>query len=226
MANSTYHPRGKKVDGYPVRLHPNYNIWSGMKARCSDKNSLSYSNYGGRGVSYCERWEHFENFCKDMGIRPSTHHSLERVDNERGYYPDNCVWADRFAQAANRRTFKNNSTGVRGVTKTRAGRYAARCQIENQRYKLAGTFASAEEAEESLLTFYALYRSGKIESAMRMTEGKARFDSSTGIRGITKHQDGGFLVRVTHNKKREYLGYFKGLEEAKGVLKKWKLENK
>jgi hypothetical protein len=226
MVNKTYHPRGKKIDGYSVRQHPNYVIWASMKNRCNNKNETAYPNYGGRGVKHCSEWEHFENFCRDMGIRPSAHHSLERVDNEKGYSPSNCIWADRFTQAANRRTFNNNTTGARGVTKARNGRFVARCQIENERYKLAGTFDTPEQAEEELLKFYALMRSGKVQSAMKMTEQKARFDSSTGIRGITRHQDGGYLVRVTKDGDRVYLGYFSDLESAKERLEKWKLENK
>jgi hypothetical protein len=226
MVNKTYHTRGKKIDGYNVRQHPNYLVWVSMKQRCSNPNLKCSVNYGDRGITYVPEWEHFENFCRDMGIRPSHHYSLERVDNSKSYSPQNCIWADRFTQAANRRTFNNNTTGVRGVTKARSGRFVARCQIENERYKLAGTFNTPEQAEEELLKFYALMRSGEVKLAMKMTEQKARFDSSTGIRGITRHQDGGHLVRVTKGGNRIYLGYFLNLESAKERLEKWKLENK
>lgn len=225
MGNSTYHERGKKVNGYLVGEHPNYYIWASMKQRCNNSKNKSHSDYGERGISYDNRWEHFEVFCSDMGVRPSPHHSLERVSNNKGYCMSNCVWADRFAQSQNRRTFKNNTTGVRGVTKNKSGRFVARCQLENKRYKISGTFDDVESAEQALLEFYETLKANK-DKAMLMLEPKARFDSSTGIRGITKHVDGGYIVRVTKNKKREYLGHFKNLDDAKKELLLWKQENK
>lgn len=226
MANKTYHQRGKKIDGFNVRQHPNYLVWVSMKQRCTNEKIKSYGDYGDRGITYFPEWEHFENFCRDLGIRPSPHHSLERLDNSKAYSPANCIWADRFTQAANRRTFKNNTSGVRGVSKAKNGRFIARCQIENNRYKLAGTFETTEDAQKAILNFYELYRSGDIKKAKELTEQKARFDSETGIRGISKHKDGGYLVRVTKDKKRIYLGYFSDFESAMRELERWKQDNK
>jgi hypothetical protein len=226
MANKTYHARGKKIDGYNVRRHPNYWVWVSMKQRCANDKTKSYVNYGNRGISYHHAWERFEGFCKDMGLRPSPHHSLERVDNSKGYLPSNCIWADRFAQAANRRTFKNNTSGVRGVSKAKSGRFIARCQIEKNRYKLAGTFNTTKDAQKAILNFYELYHSGDIEKAKELTQQKARFDSKVGVRGISKHEDGGYIVRVTKDKNRIYLGYFSDLESATQELERWKLDNK
>ena len=224
MAN-TYHQRGKKIQGYSPREHPNYYVWAAMKSRCDNPKQPSYGNYGGRGISYCDRWKNFEMFCVDMGTRPSPHHTLERINNEGGYHPNNCIWADRFAQAKNRRTFKNNTSGARGVSKTKGGRYIARCQYENQRYKLAGSFESPEKAESELLKFYDFVARGEYSLAFGMLERKPRYDSSTGVRGITKSQTG-YVVRVTCRGSRRYLGHYLDFEEAKRVLHTWKQENK
>lgn len=114
--NRTYHPRGKLVDGLPVREHPLYGTWMNVVQRCLDPKHPSYKNYGGRGITVCERWHHFENFVVDVGPKPSPELTLDRKDNTLGYNKENCRWATRSEQAMNRRVFKNNSSGERGVS--------------------------------------------------------------------------------------------------------------
>lgn len=80
-----------------------YSIWDGMKARCQNVQNTAYPNYGGRGITVCERWQTFENFYADMGSRPSEKHSVDRRDNDRGYEPDNCYWATPTEQLNNTR---------------------------------------------------------------------------------------------------------------------------
>ena len=77
-----------------------YFAWGNMKQRCLNEKSPSFKRYGGRGIFVCERWLNFENFKKDMGKRPQNK-SLERINNDDGYYKENCRWATDDEQMNN-----------------------------------------------------------------------------------------------------------------------------
>jgi hypothetical protein len=81
-----------------------HRIWKMMKSRCSNQNYTDYKNYGGRGITVCDEWNNsFEQFYADMGPRPSMKHTLDRIDNSKGYSPDNCKWSTRSEQNRNHR---------------------------------------------------------------------------------------------------------------------------
>jgi hypothetical protein len=79
-----------------------YRVWQSMKSRCENPKNKSYNDYGGRGIGVCEQWSSFAAFVRDMGLPPNGL-SIERVDNERGYSKDNCIWATRRRQSRNKR---------------------------------------------------------------------------------------------------------------------------
>lgn len=93
-----------------------YGIWAEMIQRCENPKSKSYRNYGARGITVCERWRNsFVAFLKDVGTRPSSKHTLDRIENNDVYRPGNVRWADRKTQALNSRMVVNIT--VDGVTK-------------------------------------------------------------------------------------------------------------
>jgi len=88
--------------------------WRNMIARCTDETRRDYKNYGGRGIRVCKRWQDYEAFCADMAPRPEGH-SLDRIDNDGDYSPENCRWSLPGAQARNRRA--NHFVTIDGETK-------------------------------------------------------------------------------------------------------------
>ena len=95
---------GDRARTHGLSKTPEYRIWNQMKQRCTNPNRKSYKNYGSRGINVCTAWlASFESFLHDMGKRPSPKHTLERLNNEDGYNPCNCVWATKNVQANNTR---------------------------------------------------------------------------------------------------------------------------
>lgn len=94
---------------------PEYVTWRSMKQRCGDPSQISYDDYGGRGITVCDRWrDSFEAFLADMGERPSKNHSIDRVDNSKGYSKSNCRWATNKEQGRNTR--RNRMLTLNGRT--------------------------------------------------------------------------------------------------------------
>ena len=92
-----------------------YNSWRAMLRRCQDSTAENYSDYGGRGIAVCEEWQKFEAFLADLGER-SEGHTLDRINNDLGYFKSNCRWATYEQQCSNRRSSRRIE--IDGVTMT------------------------------------------------------------------------------------------------------------
>lgn len=137
--------------------HPLYSAYCQMKQRCYNPNDSGYVNYGGRGIKVCDRWlglDGFSNFIKDMGSRPNNK-TLDRIDNDSDYAPNNCRWASRYEQMRNRRQRKDNKSGTTGVSFNKyKSRWEAYGFLYGKQVSL-GTFLSKDDAIKSRLEFEA-----------------------------------------------------------------------
>lgn len=124
-----------------------YYTWWNIVGRCQYECSDSYKEYGAKGISVCSEWrENFNNFLSDMGPAPTSEHSIDRIDNNKGYCKENCRWATSSQQAMNRGVAKTSKTKYKGVSyEPKKKLYRARITIEG-RTKNLGRRKSATEA--------------------------------------------------------------------------------
>lgn len=105
-----------------------HRAWSNIKARCTKPVRADYKNYGGRGIKVCDRWfNSFENFIQDMGLKPSPNMTIERIDVNGDYCPENCTWASRKVQANTKRN--NRKLTYKGITKN-IGEWASELNVK------------------------------------------------------------------------------------------------
>jgi hypothetical protein len=106
---STIHGSGSKSSEH----YNEYCSWAAMKARCYNEKTIQFCDYGGRGITVCDRWlNSFDNFLEDMGKRPTKKHSIDRIDNNGNYEPNNCRWATQGDQRRN--TSRSNILSFNG----------------------------------------------------------------------------------------------------------------
>ena len=128
-----------------------YKTWNHMVGRCNNPKDRGYKNYGGRGITVCEEWLDVVNF---VAWAEKTHPnieglSLDRIDNDKGYSPENCRWADRVTQAVNRRKMRNNTSGFVGIYWNKdSKKWDAKIGVNSKLVNI-GTFPLIENAIEA-----------------------------------------------------------------------------
>lgn len=139
----------KKREYHGYRHHKLYSVWCAIKQRCYNSNNKHYANYGGRGIQMCDEWVYsaawFIRWALDNGYREGL--DIDRIDNNKGYSPENCRFTTRIENIKNTRLLgKNNTSGYRGVTYyERDDSWTARVSVNN-RIKFLGRFKNRVDA--------------------------------------------------------------------------------
>ena len=140
-----------KGQNHGLTHHRFYKTWNDMIRRCTNHKAIGYKNYGGRGITVCEEWLDIKNFIAwAEATYPNTEGmSLDRIDNDKGYSPENCTWSDKTTQAINQRRMKNNKSGYVGVIWNKASKkWYANIRISKKRINL-GSFKDKIEAVQA-----------------------------------------------------------------------------
>lgn len=125
-----------------------YKTWNAMMSRCTNLKHKSYPNYGARGITVCDEWLDVTNFaawCEETYPNIKGY-SLDRIDNDEGYSPDNCTWSSRTMQNINRRMQVTNTSGFVGVSWHKGNtKWSAQISVNNIVIYI-GSFLTKEEA--------------------------------------------------------------------------------
>jgi len=133
-----------------LREHPLYMVWGGMKTRCYNENFHQYSDYGGRGITVCDRWrDSFEDFYNDMVGHYKKDLQLDRVNNDGNYEPSNVRWVTHQQNGMNRRGAQNGTSGYKGVSwKGEKGKWVAQIQVNGKKQHI-GYFLDEQAAAQA-----------------------------------------------------------------------------
>lgn len=137
-----------------------YMVWCDMKSRCFNDKNIAYKNYGGRGITVCDRWKKsFNNFYEDMGDRPTNKHQLDRKDNDGNYSPSNCRWVTPSENSVNRRN-KGNNSGIKNIHKDGNKYYVV---VTRDKIKRISSYTSLENAIKLKNLYIEEYKENKSD---------------------------------------------------------------
>jgi len=125
-----------------------YQCWADMKTRCNNVKHKWYPSYGGRGITVCDKWNTFEGFWEDMQEGYSDNLTLNRRDNDKGYYKENCAWDTANFQGHMQRKLEGTAFSEVGVSVNNAGKFSASIKLNSERLHL-GSYETVEEAAEA-----------------------------------------------------------------------------
>lgn len=143
--------RGKSNKKHGLSLSRFYSIWHNMLDRCYNKNSKQFNDYGGRGIIVCEDWLDIKNFVDWVENKSNWEEglTLDRIDNDKGYSPDNCTFSTKTIQSINQRKRSTNTSGYVGVSwEAKVSKWRASISFKNEKINL-GSHKTIEEAVQA-----------------------------------------------------------------------------
>ena len=144
-----------------LSTHKLYDTWHEMKRRCYNTNRPAFERYGGKGIEVCDEWKDdfiaFYDWALFTNWKDTL--SIDRIDNAKGYSPDNCRWADPYTQAINRGVRKTSATGFKGSTLRKNGMYRSRITVDKKQIAL-GTYKTAIEAAKAYDSYIVVNNTG------------------------------------------------------------------
>lgn len=155
-----------------VSKHELYTVWRTMRARCLYSKSKEFHNYGGRGITICERWNFFPNFVEDMGTRPAGY-QIERINNDGNYEPSNCKWATPSEQSNNRRVCHHLSFDGKRMTLTQWAK-----TLNVSKHLIMGRIRRGWKTEDILTKPSDMHPPGR---GRKLTDSQAEFVRTSGL---------------------------------------------
>lgn len=193
-----------------------YRCWQDMKQRCLNPASPSFKNYGGRGITVCERWlNNFQTFLEDMGKRPDEH-SLDRIDNDKGYAPENCRWATSTTQSRNTRRATAKDAGV--IFELTSAKWVAYITVKKRSIRV-GAYESKNDAIAARKVAELHYWQKENEPPARGSPPK---NNTSGFVGVHKDKRWSrWTAYYGSRANRQHIGSFASAEEAASARAAW-----
>lgn len=183
----------------PTEIVNLYRIWTSMMYRCHNENNKQYKNYGSRGIFVCDQWKDFNVFCKDVGRRPFEGCHLDRIDNDKGYFKENCRWVTPKVNHRNKRNNKYYMTHIGKLCQSELIETIAFTRKQFQRAiekygeeKFLEMFANDSLPKKRIVASLNDIVGSKIDKLLVLSLDK---DKSTGARYLCQCQCGNFIRR-------------------------------
>ena len=189
---------------------PEYRVWRDIRQRCLNPKCRAYPTYGGRGIKICSRWDSFDAFLSDMGPRQHGQ-SIDRINVDGDYEPDNCRWADAFTQGRNKQSHKRQDVGVRFNTRDNCWEAFIRAGGKNVRIGGHATKDQAIAARKD-----AEHRYWKLGEQPRQA-GELQRNNTSGHVGVSRVTRGKWVAWEAYTyrqRKKIIFGRFPTIEQA------------